>query len=384
MWKNTAMLSVLFFLSGCASQPVQQLAAEKLFHDSLFVAAKEVPAPDIFALNDDMKVFLASRVTPQLGHSNAPRALINALYRNGQFRLEYDSKFTRTAVEAFESSRGNCLSLLVMTSALAKSLGLQVHYQKVLVDDTWSHDKDTLIRSEHVNIILGERSRNGPFSRLDNSSIIVDFLPPDDLRGIRGYEISEATVVAMFLNNRAAETLAAGQLDAAYSLARRAIEADPDYREAMNTLGVIYRRHGNLAEAEAVFTSALRDRPDSTVLLANLALVLQKQGKIEASRKIEQRLHALEKYAPFYFLDLARTAMASNDFAKARDFYKRELDRDPDYHEAHFGLARAYLALGDPRAAREHLAQAIESSSTPEAKARYVAKLAHLRASRVN
>jgi len=382
MWKNLAILLTQISLAGCAIQPAKPLATEKFFHDALFVAANEVPVPDIFALSEGMKAFLANHATLRPDSGDTPRALINALYANGRIRLEYDSKFTRTAAEAFDSLRGNCLSLLIMTSALAKSLGLQVQYQKVLIDDTWSRDHDTLFRSGHVNIILGNHHREGRFSRSNQSPIIVDFLPPEELRGLQGQEIDEATVTAMFLNNRAAELLAAGQLDAAYGLARRAIETDPTYLETLNTLGVIYRRHGNLPEAEAVFTAALENTPDNTVLLANLALTLQQQGK--ASREIEQRLQALEQYAPFYFLDLARAAMDRSDFAKARDLYKRELERAPDNHEADFGLAKAYLALGDPRAARQHLINAIEHSATLDTKERYVAKLARLRSSRHN
>ena len=384
MRKRLAIPLILLFLAGCAGQPAKQLVAERYFHDALFLTTQAVQVPEIFALSQGMRDFLDKQIAPELPHSGIPRALINALYSKGRLRLEYDSKFTRTAAEAFDSRRGNCLSLLIMTSVLARSLGLQVHYQKVMVDDTWSRDRDTLFRSGHVNIILGERHRDGLLYRSNDSSIIVDFLPPDELRGLRGKEIDEEVVVAMFMNNRAAESLAAGQLDAAYGFARRALEADPEFLEAMNTLGVIYRRHGNLREAEAVLSAALENAPDNTQLLANLALTLQQQGKTGASLKLTQRLKALEQYAPFYFLDLARAAMARGDYAKAREFFQRELDRDPESHEAYFGLARLSLALGDSRAARDHLIEAMEHSNTRETKDLYAAKLARLRASSIN
>ena len=379
-----AALFIPIILAGCAGQPARDAVSQGFFHDELFAASRKLPVSEIFAVSEEMQAFLDKEIPPHQRHRDAPRALINALNSNGQFRLEYESMRTRTASQAFQSRRGNCLSLVIMTSALAKSLGMQVHYQKVLVNDTWSREQGTLFRSGHVNIVLGARQRDGLYLLPYEPSIIVDFLPPEDISRLRSIELSEAAVIAMFMNNRAAESLAAGDLDAAYGFARSAIEADPTFHEAMNTLGVIYRRHGNLREAEAVLSKALESSPDNTQLLANLALALQQQGKTEASRKLELRLKTLEQYAPFYFLDQARSAMASRDFGKALEFFKRELDRDPDSHEAHFGLARAFLALGDPRAARSHLQEAIEHSNTSEDKNIYTAKLARLRASLVN
>jgi tetratricopeptide (TPR) repeat protein len=272
---------------------------EKLFHDELFEVASDLSIAGIFSVNQAMKNFLDTEIRPPLRRANKPRALYDAISKKGQFWLEYDAKRTLTASEAFDSRRGNCMSLVIMTSALAKALGLQVHYQKVWVEDVWDRDQDMLILVGHVNIILGDRRWNDPYARTTESSIVVDFLPLDEARGLRSVEISEATLVAMFLNNRAAEELTAGRLDAAYSFARRSIQVDPTFLGAINTLGVIYRRHGNLPEAETVFKILNENAPDNALVLANLTLTLKDQGKIEESRKFSRRLRELEPIAPF-------------------------------------------------------------------------------------
>lgn len=382
MWRHGLILALLLGLGGCSVQPVHQVnqsTIERLFHDPLFTPVNDFPVTEIFSVNQAMTDFLATEITPQLRRGNIPRALYEAISKKGRFWLEYDSTRTRTASEAFESRRGNCMSLVLMTAALAKSLGLDVHYQKVSVDDLWSRDQDTLILVGHVNIILGDPHWKDPFVRTTDSSIIVDFLPLDEARGLRGIEIREATVIAMFLNNRAAEELAAGRLDAAYGFARRAIHADPTFQGAINTLGVLYRRHGNLAEAETVFRILLEGAPDNTLVLANLAVTLRDQGKIEESRRLTQRLKELEPIAPFHYLDLAHAAMARNEFVAALEYFKRELDRNPGSHEAHFGLARVYLELGNLEAARNHLGEAVKNSGTREDRERYTNKLDRLR-----
>ena len=41
----------------------------------------------------------------------------------------------------------------------------------------------------------------------------IDFLPPQDIRGLRTRVIGEETIVAMYMNNRAAEAFIGGQLE---------------------------------------------------------------------------------------------------------------------------------------------------------------------------
>ena len=66
-------------------------------------------------------------------------ALLEALYTQGELRLEYDARRTRTAAEAFDARMGNCLSLVIMTAAFATEMQLQVRFQDVLgiVFDSW-------------------------------------------------------------------------------------------------------------------------------------------------------------------------------------------------------------------------------------------------------
>ena len=70
------------------------------------------------------------------------------------------------------------------------------------------------------------------------------------------------TVVAMFMNNRAAESIAQGKLDDAYWWARAAIVHDPNFIAAYNTLGVAYHRKGRLAEAHRRIEEALHPAVD--------------------------------------------------------------------------------------------------------------------------
>ena len=81
-----------------------------------------------------MRRYARTEIAAQANRKGRHRALIDALYSKHQLRLEYDTVITRNASEAFDARAGNCLSLVIMTAAFAKELGLMVEYQKVLVE----------------------------------------------------------------------------------------------------------------------------------------------------------------------------------------------------------------------------------------------------------
>jgi len=60
------------------------------------------------------------------------------------------------------------------------------------------------------------------------------------------------------------EALVRGHVDDAYWWAREAIVQSPDLLMPYNTLGAIYRRHGNPREAEAVLASVRQRDPNYT------------------------------------------------------------------------------------------------------------------------
>jgi tetratricopeptide (TPR) repeat protein len=86
---------------------------------------------------------------------------------------------------------------------------------------------------------------------------VVDFVPDEEADPRRSTEIDLETVVAMYQNNRAAESLAAGELDAAYAWARAALLRAPSYASALNTLAVVYERRGLPDAAERALLAAL-------------------------------------------------------------------------------------------------------------------------------
>jgi tetratricopeptide (TPR) repeat protein len=353
----------------------------QLFDDRLFAAPSErIRADDVFALSDEMKRYLETEMAGRLLNKGLQKGLIDALYSENQLRLEYDAAMTRNASQAFEARSGNCLSLVIMTAAFAKALGLSVEYQGAYIEPTWSRVGGIYFLSGHVNLTLGGRMI-GARSIYDTSDLLtVDFLPSEQLRALRTWVIPEPTIVAMYMNNRAAELLVRGKLDDAYWWARTAIGQDPAFLSAYNTLGVVYLRHSDWPQAERAFGHILEREPKNTQALSNLALALQRLGRVAESGVVQRKLAELEPYPAFHFFDRGLAAMRLGDFKTAKDLFTKEIDRDPYYHEFHFWLGVANLRLGNLGGARKHLGLAVENSATRGDRDLYAAKLEHIRA----
>jgi tetratricopeptide (TPR) repeat protein len=94
---------------------------------------------------------------------------------------------------------------------------------------------------------------------------------------------------------------------------------------------------------------------------------------------LARRLAAIEPYPPFHFFHLGLDEMKAGHFARARDLFQKEIDRDAYNHEFHFWLAMAYYGLGDAKSAGQHLVTAMENSNTRSEHDLYAAKLDRLR-----
>lgn len=368
---------VCILLGACASPQPRTQPPEFLFDDRLFSApSTPIVADDVFALSDSMKRYLRTEIRSQLRTLGPQEGLISALYQEDQLKLRYEAGMTRNAAQAFDARAGNCLSLVIMTAALAKELGLQVRYQSAYLEETWSRNGDLLVHSGHVNVTF--EPRIGDARVIGPSSLTIDFLPAENLRGLRVRDVAEETIVAMYMNNKAVEALVEGLSDDAYTWAREAIRQGPEFLGSYNTLGVIYMRRGNLAQSARVFDYVLEREAANVRAISNLAQVYARQGRDADSAALLTRLAQIEPVAPFHYLNLGLAAMQREDFRLARDMFAKEVAR-ADYHaEFHFWLALANYKLGDIEPARKHLTRALENSVTARDHDLYAAKLAWL------
>lgn len=374
---------LLVALCGCAA--VLPPSPTPWLHDALFDhPPRPAEADGVMALDEPMRRYLEEVLAGSTHDKGRARALTDALYRQGDLQLEYDSSITRNAAQAFAARSGNCLSLVLMTAALARGLGLDVSYQRATVAEYYSRQGDLTLQAGHVNLVLAPRQsrghQNGIHYMQDSDALRIDFLPPEQLRGQRSVPISEQRVLAMFMNNRAVESLQQAPLAQAYAWAREALRLDPGFPAAYNTLGVIYQRAGHPAPAAAAFEQVLAQDPHNLPAMVNLPPVLHTLGRHDEADRWAALRQALRPDAPFHFLGLAEGALARGDLAQARELLDREEAVTGDTHELYFLRARLYAAMGREGPAEAALQRAVDTSETQRQRQVYAGKLARLRA----
>lgn len=372
-----AVLAAIALIAGCAAPIAPR--PDHLLDDARFGApAERIGTDDVFALSDAMRVYARTEIAALQRIEGRNRGLFEALYRKNQLKLDYDAT-TRNAAQAFDARAGNCLSLVIMTAAFAKELGIDFQYQAAVNDAAWTRAGGLVVRNGHINLTLGNKIGDVGNPRFD-PPLMIDFLPPDELRGLRTKRIGEHTVLAMYMNNRATEALVDGRVDDAYGWVRGAIDRDPAFLKSYNTLGVVYHRHGDLDPAARAFRYVLERDGANAAALANLARVERQRGDLAQAAALERELARVERDPPFHFFQLGQQAMQRGDYGAARALFARELERDPFNHEFHFWLAQADYRLGDLARARDELQRALDNSTTRGERQAYAAKLAWLAA----
>ncbi len=377
------ILLLAMTLTACAIQPMM-VTPIALFADEKFTPPQSpIHAADVFAVDEPMRRFLRANFVDSITDSGARDTLVNSLFNNGQLHLDYDAAVTRNASATFHARAGNCLSLTIMAAALARELGLTVHFQRVGGEQATARRDDLQVTIGHVNLVVGERIVTTRSRLGQNALHTIDFMRFAENHILNTQVISEQTILAMYMNNRAVEVLAEGDTNQAYWLARAALTFDPNFTASYITLGVVYRRHGNAADAEVVLHHVLRREPSNTHALANLVTVLNELGRHAETGVWQQKLAAAQPVPPFHYFDLGRTAMQVTDYAAARDFFTRELVRSANNHEVHFWLALAYFRMGEIGKANIHLTRAREFSPTRKERDLYAAKLDTLQSHRL-
>ena len=377
--KTLAALLTSLLLAACASPPPMP-PVESLFDDSVFEAASApIDRAAALALSPAMRAYLAARLPHRSAGGDRRKPLIDALY-SGDLRLEYDAAVTRTAAEAFDARSGNCLALVLMTAAFAKELGLTVRYQTVIGDDAWDRADGLYIAIGHVNLVLEPPREPGGFVVSSAATMVVDFVPPRNANRLRTRPIDERTVVAMFLNNRAVESLVQGRPGDAYRWAREAIRTDPELTSAYLTLGVVYRQARRADLADAALRRVTDREPDNLHALSNRVAVLRDLGRTAEAEALAQRVARLEPHPPFSYFHEGQAALREGRYEAARRLFAKEVERAPYHHEFEYWLAVSHAQLHDTERATVHLRRAMEVSTTRKDHDLYAGKLARMKA----
>ena len=156
------------------------------------------------------------------------------------------------------------------------------------------------------------------------------------------------------LNNMSVSLTSSGRFKEAEECARRAVEQNPDYAEAHNSLGNALMKQGKNREAEFHFLIATRLSPDFYQAHNNLAIVLYNQGKIEAAGKEYLATMKLNPTLPGVHFNYGNLLINNGRPAEAISQYREYLRLAPGNPHAEYALAKGLVMAGELDEAAAH------------------------------
>lgn len=172
----------------------------------------------------------------------------------------------------------------------------------------------------------------------------------------------QPTLRAVEHNNRGAALLNDGKLSEAEFELKTAVQLTPGYSEALNNLGIVYKRLHRYETAIEHFEAAYDSNKDFISPLSHIGAVHIAQGKYESAAKILKK--ALRKDPTFtyavYNLGLSYLLQARESktgksqeklYAKAEEQFTIATQLNPHFYEAHLNLGDLYAETGKPEKA---------------------------------
>lgn len=127
---------------------------------------------------------------------------------------------------------------------------------------------------------------------------------------------------------------------------RRALQMQPELKEADNNLGLTLLAEGDTEGAVEEFRKALKTDPQYTKAINNLGLVFLELGRWNDAITQYRALIALDAGIPEAYFNLGSALKHNDDYGGAAEAFERSVQLDPSFPEAHCSLGEVLWEQG--------------------------------------
>lgn len=380
---RAAVLALILLGCGCAVTGADRTAVGEdiltrapLLPTERFGPPGEVPSfEQLLALSDQQRAHFSDFYTAGVNRRHLPHQRIPAYLSRYLNDIDFGNR-TLSVAETIDRQTGNCMSLALVTTALAREAGVKVGWQLADTDPVYSSEGTVIYSANHIQVRL-YRSRvastTGYTFAMGGEYLLLDYFT-DNLPE-SGQEVSETQMIALVYQNLGVEAMADDDHARAYWLLREALSHDPANHNIYNALAVLYRRAGDPQTAETLFRFALDEFGDRLIVLRNYRKLLLAAGRRDEAAALEQRLLRLPDPDPYPMLALGDEARDEERYGAALAYYRKAQAIAPYLHEIHWKIAGIHAARGDARSAARELERARRKAMVEDDKQRYAAKL---------
>lgn len=377
------LITLLLGLWGCSRHQAltnseSQLAAAALpINYALFQQQESIVESDtLFLLSEEHQQDFLADFNYRLSRGVRPHIALSEFLET---RLDNFTFYGATYVadQAWSLNKGNCMSLAMLTTALAQLVDLEIDYREVNTLPVFEKNNNLLLSSTHVQTRVFEPSqeKNNHIS-YTRANVVVDYFPVNT--NYAGKHVNSNQFIAMYYRNKAADALILDDINLAFSYTMQAYEHAPQDIEVLNLLAVLHRRQGDVKTAEDIYLFGLQVNPNSLSLLTNYIVLLEKNGRQSLANEYREKMLTLNDPNPYIWLEQAYRAEAAGEQSRAKILFDKTLELAPYVQPAYIGLYRIYLSQGRHLKAKKTLKQALEWSYEKEERQLYKFKLYNL------
>ncbi|MEG3766044.1 tetratricopeptide repeat protein [Alteromonas sp. 14N.309.X.WAT.G.H12] len=303
--------------------------------------------------------------------------LVRQIFHHSELGLQYKTDANSIASETFANQAANCLSLTIMTYAMARYAGYDATFYEVEIPEFWTRRQGMNLLNGHINLRVSLPS-NIQHRQFTDDHVDVDFDPGVIRSDFPRNAISQNEVLAMFYNNKGADALLAKQNTQAYAYFKKAASLFDGFGSTWVNLGVVYRRMGAYDAAKASYEKALRLNDNNLTAWENLAVLYKIQGDKGMAGRISKRIEAKRDANPFYHYILGEEALDYGEPEMALKYFQRARQLDRTQPEILYGIGKAHYELGDIDKALAYLKLAAKHAPNERDQDRYLSKLSSL------
>lgn len=169
------------------------------------------------------------------------------------------------------------------------------------------------------------------------------------------YKPTKSAEAKAYYNN-GHDNLEAGDYPKAVANFKLAIAADPNYIDAYDNLGLVFRQMDLLDSAERYYLISHKKYPKGAVALRNLAVVQEYRGDYEKAIEYYKQAKAIDTKDPESYYGLSRMYFLLKKYKEALEngnatekLYKQR--NDPNIGDCYFILCMIHISMGNKPAA---------------------------------
>ena len=379
--RSFAIIAASFILAACQSTAYNPAKPVKvLLDDSVFPSYIHFPVEteeQVFALSDEAKAFVDEAIKQEDDQRQQIKVLVAKIFDRSDLNLLYRGNANTVASDTFQNRSANCLSMSIMTYALASYAGFDASLQDIDIPEYWTRRDGFSLLNGHVNVRVVPKEYSN-IIRLTTQQTIVDFDPQESRKHFAVRRIGKTKTLAMYYNNKGADALIDGSYSKAYAYFRAAAKTAEDFDATWVNLGILYRRSGYHELAMQSYHKAIEIDPENLTAWENIAFLHFQAGDEQKGQTIMARVEKRRQNNPFYHFILGEQAFDAGNMELALGYYRSAFKLDNKRHEVLFGLSKTYYEMGDISRSVRFMKMAEKQAPNDQDAERYQGKLSKL------